>query len=231
MACCGKRMKNIASKLEKKNYSLADAVSFLKENSSCKFDETLEITIGLNLDPKKSDQSIRGMVSLPAGTGKTVRVAVFAKGAHADEAVEAGADIVGADDLAEKIKDGEINFDVCIASPDMMGVVGNIGKILGPKGLMPNPKLGTVTQNVAAAVKSAKAGQVEYKLDGGAIVHAGVGKLSFKNEDLMANVKAFVGAVLKAKPASVKGSYVKKIGISSTMGAGLRLDLAEFSSL
>lgn len=231
MACCGKRIKNITTKVENKNYSLAEAVSFLKENSSCKFDETVELTIGLNLDPKKSDQSIRGMVSLPAGTGKSVRVAVFAKGNHADDAVAAGADIVGADDLAEKVKGGEINFDVCIAAPDMMGVVGKIGKILGPKGLMPNPKLGTVTQNIAAAVKAAKAGQAEYKLDGGSIVHAGVGKLSFKDEDLVANIKAFVGAVLKAKPASAKGSYVKKIGLSSTMGAGLKLDLAELLSL
>lgn len=231
MACCGKRLKNICGKVENKNYSILEAINFLKENSSCKFDETLELTIGLNLDPKKSDQSIRGMVSLPAGTGKTVRVAVFAKGSHADEALAAGADVVGADDLAEKVKGGEIDFDVCIASPDMMGTVGKIGKILGPKGLMPNPKLGTVTQNIAAAVKAAKSGQAEYKLDSGAIVHAGVGKLSFNSEDLVANVKAFINAVVKAKPATVKGSYVKRIGISSTMGVGLKVDLTELSSL
>ncbi len=231
MAHYGKRLKKTAELVAKQNYSIVDAVKFLKENSSCKFDETLELTIGLNLDPKKSDQSIRGMVSLPAGTGKSVRVAVFARGASADDAIAAGADIVGAEDLADKVKDGNIDFDVCIASPDMMGVVGKIGKILGPKGLMPNPKLGTVSQNVAGAVKAAKAGQVEYKLDSSAIVHAGVGKLSFSADDLVKNVKAYLDAVVKAKPAGVKGSYVKRIGISSTMGVGLKIDLAELSSL
>ncbi len=231
MAHYGKRLKKTAELVAKQNYSIADAVRFLKENSSCKFDETLELTIGLNLDPKKSDQSIRGMVSLPAGTGKSVKVAVFARGAAADDAIAAGADIVGAEDLADKVKDGNIDFDVCIASPDMMGVVGKIGKILGPKGLMPNPKLGTVSQNVAGAVKAAKAGQVEYKLDSSAIVHAGVGKLSFSADDLVKNVKAYLDAVMKAKPAGVKGSYVKRIGISSTMGVGLKIDLAELSSL
>lgn len=231
MAYYGKRLKKTAELVSKQSYSIVEAVNFLKENSSCKFDETLELTICLNLDPKKSDQSIRGMVSLPAGTGKSVRVAVFARGTAADDAIAAGADVVGAEDLADKVKDGNIDFDVCIASPDMMSVVGKVGKILGPKGLMPNPKLGTVAQNVAAAVKAAKAGQVEYKLDSSAIVHAGVGKLSFSPDDLVKNVKAYLDAVIRAKPSSVKGSYVKKIGLSSTMGVGLKIDLAELSSL
>lgn len=231
MAHYGKRLKKASELVSKQNYSIVDAVNFLKGNSSCKFDETLELTISLNLDPKKSDQSIRGMVALPAGTGKSVRVAVFARGVAADDAIAAGADVVGAEDLADKVKDGNIDFDVCIASPDMMGVVGKVGKILGPKGLMPNPKLGTVAQNVAAAVKAAKAGQAEYKLDSSAIVHAGVGKLSFSSDDLVKNVKAYLDAVIKAKPSSVKGSYVKKIGLSSTMGVGLKIDLAELSSL
>lgn len=227
MSCAGKRYKNIEKKAENKAYALSDAVKFLKENGSCKFDETVEVAINLNVDPRSADQNIRGMVSMPEGTGKTVRVAVFAKGAVADAAKEAGADYVGADDLADKIKDGSIELDMCIASPDMMGVVGRLGKILGPKGLMPNPKLGTVTPNVAAAIKNAKAGQVEYRLDKDGIVHAGICKLSFDQAKIESNLKAYIGAVVRAKPASVKGSYLKSVTISSTMGVGLKLDTAE----
>jgi large subunit ribosomal protein L1 len=210
-----------------KVFNLSEAVSFLKENASCKFDETVEVAINLNVDPRSADQNIRGMVAMPSGTGKSARVAVFARGAAADDATAAGADFVGAEDLADKITAGEIEFDVCIASPDMMGVVGRLGKILGPKGLMPNPKLGTVTPNVAAAVKNSKAGQVEYRLDKAGIVHAGLCKLSFANEKIEDNIKAFVGATLKAKPASVKGTYLKSVTISSTMGLGLKLNAAE----
>jgi large subunit ribosomal protein L1 len=228
MARSGKRYRNILKKVDGiKSYKLADAIAFLKENSSCKFDETVEVAINLNVDPRNADQNIRGMVSMPAGTGKTVRVAVFARGATADSAKEAGADFVGAEDLAEKITSGSIEFDVCIASPDMMGVVGRLGKILGPKGLMPNPKLGTVTPNVAAAIKGSKSGQVEYRLDKAGIVHAGLCKLSFAKEKIEENIRAFVGTVVKAKPASVKGSYLQSVSISSTMGVGLKLDLGE----
>lgn len=228
MACVGKRYKKMSEKIEAgKNYSLSEAVAFLKNNSTCKFDETVEVSINLNVDPRAADQNIRGMVSMPAGTGKTRRVAVFAKGALADEAKTAGADIVGADDLAAKIQNNEIEFEVCIATPDMMGIVGRLGKVLGPKGLMPNPKLGTVTQNVVNAVKNAKAGQVEYRLDKQGIVHAGLCKISFAKEKIEENIKAFVGAVVKAKPASVKGNYLKSVTISSTMGLGLKLDVAE----
>lgn len=231
MAFCSKRMKEIAGKKSVDVYSLKDALAFLKENSKCKFDETLEISMNLNVDPKKSDQNVRGMVALPGGTGKTVRVAVFAKGAAADAAVAAGADLVGAEDLAAKIQEGELGFDVCIATPDMMGVVGRIAKILGPKGMMPNPKLGTVTQNVEVAIKTAKAGQVEYRPDSNGIVHSGLGKLNFANEALLDNVKAFVQAVVKAKPAGVKGAYIKNVTLSSTMGVGLKLDLNEVLAL
>ncbi|GHU20575.1 50S ribosomal protein L1 [Alphaproteobacteria bacterium] len=228
MASSGKRYRKIAEKLHAdKPYCLSDAVSFLQENSSCKFDETIEVAINLNVDPRNADQNIRGMVSMPAGTGKQVRVAVFARGTAADDAKAAGADFVGAEDLVEKITSGSIEFDVCIASPDMMGVVGRLGKVLGPKGLMPNPKLGTVTPNVAGAVRNSKAGQVEYRLDKTGIVHAGLCKLSFAKEKIEENIKAFVGTVVKAKPASVKGSYLKSITISSTMGVGLKLDNSE----
>ncbi|MDR1982785.1 MAG: 50S ribosomal protein L1 [Holosporaceae bacterium] len=231
MARSGKRYKKMAAKMEvSKIFSLAEAVSFLKENTSCKFDETVEVAINLNVDPRAADQNIRGMVAMPSGTGKTLRVAVFAKGNAADDAKAVGADFVGAEDLAEKITSGDIEFEVCIASPDMMGVVGRLGKILGPKGLMPNPKLGTVTPNVAAAVKNAKAGQVEYRLDKTGIVHAGLCKLSFAKEKIEENIKAFVGAVVKAKPAGLKGSYLKSVTISSTMGLGLKLDTAEVFS-
>lgn len=227
----GKRYKNLSEKLDKdKEYSLEEAISFLKDNSSCKFDETVEVSINLAVDPKNADQNIRGMVSMPSGTGKDVKVAVFARGVNADSAKESGADFVGAEDLVDKIKDGSIEFDVCIASPDMMGVVGRLGKILGPKGLMPNPKLGTVTPNVSLAVKNAKAGQVEYRLDKTGIIHAGLGKLSFSKENLAANIKAFVGAVVKARPANIKGSYLKSVFLSSTMGVGLKLSSSEVYS-
>ncbi|MDR2158308.1 MAG: 50S ribosomal protein L1 [Holosporaceae bacterium] len=228
MARSRKRYKKMAAKLEvSKVFSLSEAVSFLKENTSCKFDETVEIAINLNVDPRAADQNIRGMVAMPSGTGKTTRVAVFARGKAADDALAAGADFVGAEDLAEKITSGDIEFEICIASPDMMGVAGRLGKILGPKGLMPNPKLGTVTPNVVAAVKNSKAGQVEYRLDKTGIVHAGLCKLSFAKEKIEENIKAFVGAVVKAKPNGIKGSYLKSITISSTMGLGLKLDAAE----
>lgn len=223
-----KRYNKLVEKIDTtKAHSLVDAVSFLKDSSECKFDETVEVSINLNVDPRMADQNIRGMVTMPAGTGKTVRIAVFAKGANADAAREAGADFIGDDDLAEKIKANEIEFEMCIATPDMMGVVGRLGKILGPKGLMPNPKLGTVTANVAAAIKNAKAGQVEYRLDKNGIVHAGLCKLSFTKEQIQDNVKAFVGAVVKAKPSGVKGTYLKSVVLSSTMGVGLKLDPAE----
>lgn len=228
MAYAGKRYRKMAEKLEaEKSYKLSEAVAFLKENSACKFDETVEVSINLNVDPRSADQNIRGMVSMPAGTGKTKRVAVFARGTVADEAKAAGADFVGAEDLSEKIQSGDIEFEVCIASPDMMGVVGRLGKILGPKGLMPNPKLGTVTPNVVTAIKNAKAGQVEYRLDKAGIVHAGLCKISFAKEKIEENVRAFVGAVVRAKPASVKGNYLKSVTISSTMSVGLKLDTSE----
>lgn len=231
MAHIGKRYKTMLGKMDKsKAYSLSEAIVFLKENSACKFDETVEVAINLNLDPRQADQNIRGMVSMPGGMGKSAVVAVFAKGTAAEFAQKAGADFIGAEDLAEKITNGDIEFDVCIATPDMMGVVGRLGKILGPKGLMPNPKLGTVTPNVAAAVDNAKKGQVEYRLDKDGIVHAGLGKLSFSQDRIEANVKAFVGAVMKARPASVKGNYLRSIAISSSMSPGLMLDAAEVAS-
>jgi large subunit ribosomal protein L1 len=228
MAKVGKRYKTMAAKVEAdKIFNLSDAVSFLKENASCKFDETVEVALNLNVDPRVADQNIRGMVAMPSGTGKTIRVAVFARGKAADDARAAGADFVGAEDLADRITSRDIEFEVCIASPDMMGIVGRLGKILGPKGLMPNPKLGTVTPNVAVAVENSKSGQVEYRLDKAGIVHAGLCKLIFAKDKIEANVKAFVGAVVKAKPTGVKGSYLKSVTISSTMGLGLRLDAAE----
>ncbi|MDE3060557.1 MAG: 50S ribosomal protein L1 [Pseudomonadota bacterium] len=223
-----KRRKALLAKVDTaRRYSLADAVKLVKQCAGSKFDETVDIVMNLGVDPTQSDQNVRGMVSMPNGTGKKIKVAVFAKGDKAEAALKAGADYVGADDLAEKINAGLTDFERCIAAPDMMGVVGKLGKVLGPKGLMPNPKLGTVTPNVAEAVKAAKSGQVEFRLDKAAIVHAGVGKASFSEEQLLQNIKAFIDAVAKAKPASVKGNYIKKIGLSSTMGLGLKLDLAE----
>ena len=223
-----KRMKAANEGLDKlKLHTLGAAVKELKTRSKVKFDETVDVAIVLGIDPKQSDQLVRGMVAMPNGLGKTVRVAVFAKGPAAEAAKKAGADLVGGDDIAEQVQKGVIDFDVCIAAPDMMGVVGKIGKILGPKGLMPNPKLGTVTPNVEAAVKAAKAGQVEFKVEKAAIIHAGVAKASFTEDAIAGNIKAFVDAVAKAKPAGVKGDYIKKISISSTMGPGFKLDLAD----
>jgi large subunit ribosomal protein L1 len=202
----------------------------VKARATAKFDETIEIALNLAVDPRKSEQNVRGVVSLPHGTGKTVRVAVFAKGDKAAEATKAGADIVGAEDLVESITKGEIAFDRCIATPDMMGLVGRVAKVLGPKGLMPNPKLGTVTPNVADAVKTAKAGQVEYRAEKAGIIHAGIGKASFSEPALLENFRALFGAVQKAKPSDVKGSYVRKLTFSSTMGPGIKVDLTTLTS-
>ena len=226
-----KRRKALIAKIDTtKRYALADAVKLVKANANSKFDETIDVCMNLGIDPKATEQAIRGMVSMPNGTGKSVKVAVFARGDKAADALKAGADFVGGDDLAEKITAGSIEFDRCIATPDMMAVVGKLGKVLGPKGLMPNPKLGTVTPNVVDAVKAAKSGQVEFRLDKASIVHAGIGKASFTEEALVQNIKAFIGAVTKAKPAGVKGNYIKKIGISSTMGLGIKLDLTDVAA-
>ncbi len=205
-------------------YNVTDAVKLLKSNATAKFDETVEIAVNLGVDPKYADQMVRGVVSMPSGTGKDVRVAVFARDAKADEAKAAGAEFVGAEDLMEEIQNGKMDFDRVIASPDMMSVVGRLGKVLGPRGLMPNPKVGTVTPNVAQAVKDAKGGSVEFRLEKMGIVHAGIGKASFTHDALEANVRAFVGALLKAKPSGAKGTYVKRITISSTMGPGVTVD-------
>ena len=203
-----------------------DAVKLVKERATAKFDETVEVAMNLNIDPRKQDQNLRGTVMLPHGTGKKVRVGVFARGDKAKEAEAAGADIVGAEDLAEKIQAGEINFDRAIATPDMMSIVGRLGKILGPRGLMPNPRLGTVTQNVAEAVQAAKGGQVEFRAEKAGLIHAGVGKASFTEAALVENVKAFVSAISRAKPTGAKGTYIRKVSLSSTMGPGLKLDVA-----
>jgi len=211
-------------------YETAQAVKLIKERSKAKFDETIEVSLNLNIDPRKADQNVRGTVMLPNGTGKKLRIAVFARGERADEARAAGADIVGAEDLAEKIQGGEFAFDRCIATPDMMSIVGKLGKILGPRGLMPNPRLGTVTQNVAEAIKAAKGGQVEYRAEKAGIVSAGVGKASFSEEALAENVRAFVGAITRAKPTGVKGTFIKKVSLSSTMGPGLKLEISSLAS-
>lgn len=210
--------------------SVKEAVRIVKERATAKFDETIEISMNLNVDPRKSDQNIRGVTQLPAGTGKTLRVAVFAKGPKAEEARKAGADIVGDDDLAEKVQAGEINFDRCIATPDMMGTLGKLARVLGPRGLMPNPKLGTVTMDVAEAVKAAKGGQVEYRAEKAGIVHAGIGKASFSAVDIEKNLRSFVDAIMKAKPTGVKGSYLKKVTLSSTMGPSVRIEIADLTS-
>jgi large subunit ribosomal protein L1 len=211
-------------------YSAADAVKLIKAAAKSKFDATVEVALNLNIDPRKPDQNVRGTVMLPNGTGKSVKIAVFAKGDRAEEAKQAGADIVGADDLAEKVQAGQIEFDRCIATPDMMSVVGKLGKILGPRGLMPNPRLGTVTQNVTEAIKAAKGGQVEYRAEKAGIVQAGVGKASFSEEALLENVKAFVGAITRAKPSGVKGTFIKKVSLSSTMGPGVKLEISSVAS-
>jgi len=226
MAHKGKRYKAALANVDRDSfYSIEDAVKILKENAKTKFDETIEVAMNLGVDPRHADQMVRGTVSLPHGTGKTLRVAVFAKDAKADEARAAGADLVGAEDLAEQIQAGQMDFDRCIATPDMMGVVGRLGKVLGPKGMMPNPKLGTVTMNVTEAIQAAKAGQIEFRVEKMGIIHAGVGKASFSAEQLSENIAAFVGAIQQAKPTGAKGTYLKKISVTSTMGPGLKLDL------
>jgi large subunit ribosomal protein L1 len=213
-----------------KAYPLTEAVKLVKTNAKAKFDETVEIALNLGIDPRHADQMVRGLISLPNGTGKTLRVAVFARGAKADEASAAGADVVGADDLAEQVQNGTINFDRCIATPDMMALVGRLGKILGPRGLMPNPKLGTVTMDVKGAVTAAKSGQVEFRAEKAGIIHAGIGKASFDEDKLIENAKALVDAIQKAKPSGSKGTYLQKIALSSTMGAGVRVDVASLSA-
>jgi len=231
MANLSKRMKKLAQSVDPdKHYLIDEALDLIKNNASTKFDETVEVAINLNIDTKQTDQVVRGVVALPKGSGKTVRVAVFAKDAKAKEAQEAGADIVGADDLIEKISSGAIDFDRCIATPDMMGLVGKVARILGPKGLMPNPKLGTVTPNVAKAIQDAKSGQVQYRADKSGIVHAGIGKASFSAADLKENFNAFLGAVVKAKPSASKGKFLKKLALSSTMGVGVRVELASLEA-
>ena len=227
MAAKGKRMRAAAEQIDRTvHYELDEAVKVIKEGATAKFDETVEVSINLNIDPRHADQMVRGMVALPHGTGKSIRVAVFAKGDKAEEAKAAGADLVGAEDLAESVQKGEIEFDRCVASPDMMAVVGRLGKILGPRGLMPNPKLGTVTPNVAEAVKAAKGGQIEFRAEKAGIVHAGVGKASFSNQALEENIRAFVDAIYKAKPSGSKGAYLRRVSLSSTMGPGLKVNVS-----
>lgn len=227
MAKITKRMKAAQSKVEaQKFYAVADALALVKETASAKFDESVDVAIQLGIDPRKSDQAVRGAAVLPEGTGKTVRVAVFARGAKADEAKAAGADVVGFDDLAATVKAGQLDFDVVIASPDAMRIVGQLGKILGPRGLMPNPKVGTVTPNVAEAVKNAKAGQVQFRADKAGIIHASIGRASFEAARLETNLKALIDALVKAKPASSKGQYLRKVSVSSTMGVGVRVDVS-----
>lgn len=231
MAKMTKRQKLWAEKVNPETlYSLDEAIKITKEMATSKFDETLEIAMNLGVDPKHADQTVRAMTSLPHGTGKTVRVAVFARDAKAEEALKAGADIVGAEDLVETIQKGEINFDRCIATPDMMALVGRLGKILGTKGLMPNPKLGTVTMDVAKAVKESKGGAVELRAEKAGIVHAGVGKTSFDAQKLKENVLAFVDAVQKAKPTGAKGTYIQKVALTTTMGPGIKIDIASLST-
>ena len=227
MAKNSKRLKKAVEGIDRDaSYAVDEAVKLLKGRASAKFDETVEIAMNLNVDSRHADQQVRGVVQLPNGTGKALRVAVFAKDAKAEEAKDAGADLVGGDELAEKVQSGEINFDRVIATPDMMAVVGKLGKVLGPKGLMPNPKLGTVTLNVGDAVKAAKSGEVQFRAEKAGIIHAGIGKASFSEAKLAQNVNAFIDAITKAKPSGVKGSYIKKISISSTMGPGLKLDMS-----
>jgi len=230
MAKHGKRLRKAYEAIDRETgYGIAEAVRIIKDSATSKFDETVEVAINLDVDPKHADQMVRGTVSLPHGTGKALKVAVFAKGDKAKEAEAAGADFVGAEDLAEKIQSGETGFDRCIATPDMMAVVGKLGKILGPKGLMPNPKLGTVTQDVTNAIKAAKAGQIEFRVEKEGIVHAGVGKASFSADQLVENVAAFVDTIVKAKPSGVKGTYLKRVSLTSTMGPGIKLDVASLS--
>ena len=231
MAKLNKRMKAISAKVEaQKVYAAADALALIKETAVAKFDESVDVAVQLGIDPRQSDQAVRGAVVMPDGTGKTVRVAVFTQGAKADEARAAGADIVGFDDLAAKVKAGELNFDVVIASPDAMRVVGQLGQILGPRGLMPNPKVGTVTPNVAQAVKNAKAGQVQFRADKAGIVSAPIGRASFSVERLQKNLSALIDQLNKLKPASSKGQYLRKVSVSSTMGIGVRVDVGSINA-
>jgi large subunit ribosomal protein L1 len=227
MAKVGKKIAKAREGIDRnKLYKLDEALKMVRERASAKFDETIEIAINLGVDPRHADQMVRGVVNLPNGTGKTVRVAVFARGDKAEEARKAGADVVGAEDLMEQIQGGKIDFDRCIATPDMMPIVGRLGKILGPRNLMPNPKVGTVTPDVAGAVKAAKGGAVEYRVEKAGILHAGVGKVSFTEEALLQNIKAFTDAVQKSKPAGAKGTYVKRVAVSSTMGPGVHVEPA-----
>ncbi len=225
MAFVGKRAKKISEGIDRnKLYTLDEAVKMIKDRAQAKFDETIEVAMNLGVDPRHADQMVRGVVTLPSGSGRTQRVGVFARGAKADEAKAAGADVVGAEDLFEKVNNGEINFDRCIATPDMMPLVGRLGKVLGPRGMMPNPKVGTVTMDIANAVKGAKGGSVEFRVEKAGIVQAGVGKASFAADALVANIKAFADAVQKAKPAGAKGTYVQKVSLSSTMGPGVKIE-------
>jgi large subunit ribosomal protein L1 len=231
MAKLTKKAKTLATAVDReKLYGIQEAIDLAKANATSKFDETIEVAVNLGVDPRHADQMVRGVVTLPKGTGKTVRVGVFARGAKADEARAAGADVVGAEDLLEIVQGGTIEFERCIATPDMMGIVGRLGKVLGPKGLMPNPKLGTVTMNVAEAVKAAKGGQIEYRVEKAGIIHSGIGKASFPAEDLRANFDALLDALVKAKPSGAKGKYVRKIAVSSTMGAGIKVDTNEVAA-
>ena len=227
----GKRLKAAYEAIDiNKSYALDEAIKLIKASTKAKFDETVELSLNLGIDPRHADQMVRGLTNLPNGTGKTVRVAVFARGPKADEAQAAGADVVGADDLAEKIQAGEINFDRCIATPDMMGLVGRLGKILGPRGLMPNPRLGTVTMNVKDAVTAAKGGQVEFRAEKAGIIHAGIGKVSFDADKLLENARALADAVQKARPTGAKGTYMKGAAVSSTMGPGIRVDVSSLGA-
>ena len=230
MAKRGKRLHQGYEAIDRvRSYPLEEATRLIKASANSKFDETVEIAMNLGVDPRHADQNVRGVVNLPNGTGKTVRVAVFAKGDKAEAATAAGADLVGADDLAEAVRGGKIDFDRCIATPDMMPLVGRLGKILGPRGLMPNPKLGTVTNDVAEAIEAAKGGQVEFRAEKAGIVHAGVGKASFPEAALIENIRAFVGAISRAKPSGAKGTYIRRVSLSSSMGPGLKVDVASLS--
>jgi large subunit ribosomal protein L1 len=228
MAKLTKKQKAQAPTVDRERlYGVDEALQLVKTNATAKFDETIEVALNLGVDPRHADQMVRGVVTLPAGTGKDVRVAVFARGGKAEEALAAGADVVGAEDLMETIQGGTIDFDRVIATPDMMGIVGRLGKVLGPKGLMPNPKLGTVTPNVTEAVKAAKGGQVEFRVEKAGIIHSGIGKASFSNEDLRRNFDAFLDAIVRAKPTGAKGKYVKKVALSSSMGPGVKVDAGD----
>ena len=232
MARDGKRMRESRSKMDReRHYAAPEAVKLLKGAAKSKFDETVEVAINLGVDPRHADQMVRGVVNLPNGTGKSIRVAVFAKDDKADEAKAAGADVVGGDDLAQQIQGGKIDFDRCIATPDMMAVVGKLGKILGPRGLMPNPKVGTVTQDVAQAVQDAKGGQVEFRVEKAGLVHAGIGKASFSETQILENLTAFVDAIVRAKPSGAKGIYLRKIAVSSTMGPGVKIDPSSIAAV